>query len=69
MMVHNNFGRDQFRVVPSKVNVWAVGQLSEAFEQIARACRVAGESPEMGRSLKCYTDHVTRGVRTLGVGF
>jgi hypothetical protein len=37
MMMHNNFGRDPFRVVPSQGGVWVVRKVRESLEELSRA--------------------------------
>ena len=62
MMVDNYFRSDHFCVAPCKGCVRVVGQLGEAFEQVARFIRRAGEAPEVGWALEGDADHVAVGV-------
>lgn len=36
MMMHNNFGRDAFRVVPCQGGVWVVRKVRESLKELAR---------------------------------
>lgn len=39
MMMHNNFGRDAFRVVPSQGGVRVVRKVRESFQELPRTVR------------------------------
>jgi hypothetical protein len=52
MMMHNNFGRDAFRVIPRQGGVRVVREICQTFQEIARSVGWAGEPPEVGRTLE-----------------
>lgn len=66
--MHNNFGRDEFRVVPSQGDVRAVSHLGQAFEQITSASGWASKSPEVGRTLEGHANHVATDMGPLDWG-
>lgn len=58
MMMHNNFGRDAFRIFPCQGRVWAVSQVRDPFEQLRGTLGGAREPPEVGGALKRDTDEI-----------
>ena len=52
MMVHNNFGRDAFRVLPCQGGVRVIRKVRQSLQQVTGTLGRAGETPEVGRSLK-----------------
>ncbi len=70
MMMHNNFGRDAFRVVPRQGCVRVIRKVRQSLEQLARAVAWAGKPPEMGRTLECHAHDIVMGaIAALGLLF
>lgn len=61
MMMHNNFGRDAFRVIPCQGRVRAVRQVRDPLEQLRGSLRRARETPEVGGALQRDTDKIVMG--------
>ena len=58
MMMHNNFGRDAFRVIPCQGRVRAVCQIRDPLKQLRGTLGGAREPPEVGRTLQRDTDKI-----------
>lgn len=69
-MMHNNFGRDAFRVVPRQGCVRVIRKVRQSLEQLARAVGWACEPPEVGRTLERHThDIVVGAIAPMGILF